>query len=103
MKLRFSPAAEAAYEAAFDYLYERNPSAAVRFVQDVERVIDRLQRFPNLGHYITEYPSHPYKEVVIWSHRFFYRVVGQSLWVVGVWHTAQLPDEPRLPQVGADQ
>lgn len=33
MKLRFSPSAETAYEAAFDYLYERNPSAAVRFVQ----------------------------------------------------------------------
>jgi plasmid stabilization system protein ParE len=97
MKLRFSEPAETAYSAAFDYLYLRNPAAAYRFLEAVEQALDRLQTFPNLGHYIPEFPSRPYKEVQVWSHRFFYRVVGETLWVVGVWHGAQIPDEPYLP------
>jgi toxin ParE1/3/4 len=103
MKLRFTEPAEAAYAAAFDYLFERNPSAAFRFVEEVERAIDRLERHPNLGHYIPEYPARPFKEIIVWSHRFFYRIVGQTIWVVGVWHGAQIPAEPWLPEMNADR
>lgn len=103
MKIRWTGSAEAAYAAAFDYLFERSPSAALRFVEEVEQAIDRLERFPNLGHYIPEYPARPYKESIVWSHRFFYRVVGQTIWVVGVWHGAQLPAEPRLSEMNADR
>jgi len=27
-------------------------------------------------------------------YRFFYRVKGDTVWVVAAWHGAQLPDEP---------
>ncbi|NOT07917.1 MAG: type II toxin-antitoxin system RelE/ParE family toxin [Gemmatimonadales bacterium] len=27
-------------------------------------------------------------------YRFFYRVQKNTVWVVGVWHSAQLPEEP---------
>lgn len=37
MNLRFSAPAEAAYAAAFFYLFERSPTAALRFEQEVER------------------------------------------------------------------
>jgi toxin ParE1/3/4 len=102
MKIRWTESAEAAYAAAFDYLFERNPSAAFRFVEEVEQAIDRLERYPNLGHYIPELPSRSYKEIIVWSHRFFYRVVGQTIWVAGVWHGAQIPAEPWLPEMNAD-
>jgi plasmid stabilization system protein ParE len=102
MKLRFTGPADAAYAAAFDYLYERNPSAALSFVDEVEKAIDRLERYPNLGHFIPEYPGRPFKEIIVWSHRFFYRVVGQTIWVVGVWHGVQIPAEPWLPETAAD-
>jgi toxin ParE1/3/4 len=102
MNLRFSAPAEAAYAAAFFYLFERSPTAALRFEQEVERAFDRVGRHPNLGHYIPEYPAAPYKEIIVLSHRFFYRVVKQTIWVVGVWHGAQIPAEPWLPEMGAD-
>lgn len=102
MNLRYTAPAEAAYAAAFIYLFERNPSAALRFEQEVEQAFDRVARHPNLGHYIPEYPAAPYKEIIVWSHRFFYRVVKQTIWVVGVWHGAQIPAEPWLPEIGAD-
>lgn len=103
MKLRFTVPAEAALASAIDYLYDRNPAAALRFADEVERAMDRLERYPNLGHYIPEYPARPFKEVIVLSHRFFYRVVGQTIWVVGVWHGAQIPAEPRLSEAPAER
>jgi hypothetical protein len=28
-------------------------------------------------------------------YRFFYRVADKTVWVVAVWHGAQIPEEPR--------
>ena len=34
------------------------------------------------------------------SYRIFYRAKGDTVWVVGVWHDAQIPDGPSLPAGG---
>ncbi|MHB1017276.1 MAG: type II toxin-antitoxin system RelE/ParE family toxin [Coriobacteriia bacterium] len=41
-----------------------------------------------------EFPYLGYREVLVGRYRFFYRLQGDVIWVVGVWHDAQLPDEP---------
>ncbi len=41
-----------------------------------------------------EFPKLPYREVLIARYRFFYRVTGRVVWIVAVWHGAQLPDKP---------
>ena len=46
---------------------------------------------------IPEFPSLGFREVRVESHRFFYKPVGDVIWVVGVWHDAQIPDEPSEP------
>jgi hypothetical protein len=43
---------------------------------------------------VPEFPDLPHREVVLPPHRFFYRVEGQTAWIVAVWHGAQLPDAP---------
>ena len=40
MKLRFTVPAEAALASAIDYLYDRNPAAALRFADEVERAYE---------------------------------------------------------------
>jgi hypothetical protein len=32
--------------------------------------------------------------VVVSPYRFFYRVKGEVIWIVAVWHGAQLPAKP---------
>jgi toxin ParE1/3/4 len=32
--------------------------------------------------------------VIVAPYRFFYRVEGRFVWIVAVWHGAQLPDRP---------
>jgi plasmid stabilization system protein ParE len=53
-----------------------------------------LIRFPESGRAIPESPDLGFREVLVGKYRFFYRLQGDAVWVVGVWHDAQIPDEP---------
>jgi len=54
----------------------------------------RLEKFPESGRVILEFPELPHRELIVAPYRFFYRVKGKTVWVVAVWHGAQLPGEP---------
>jgi len=92
--VRFTPSARAQFLAALAYIRRDNPVAAGQFRRRAAQVLRRLQRFPNSGHLIPEFPELPYREVIVAPYRFFYRRDGEIVWVVGVWHGAQLPDQP---------
>ena len=96
MTVRFTPSARAQFLAAVAYIRRNDPPAAVQFRRRAERVLRRLQRFPNSGRVIPEFPELPYREVIVTPYRFFYRREEDMVWVVAVWHGAQLPDE--LPE-----
>jgi plasmid stabilization system protein ParE len=78
------------------YVARDDPAAARRFRQRAETVLRRLERSPYSGRILPEFPDLPYREVIVAPYRFFYRVEGKTVWVVAVWHGAQLPKEPRL-------
>jgi plasmid stabilization system protein ParE len=78
------------------YILREDPAAARRFRQRAQTVLRRLERFPQSGRVLPEFPDLPYREVIVGSYRFFYRVAGKTVWVVAVWHGAQIPKEPRL-------
>ena len=104
MLARFGPSAWAAFEAAFDCLLERNPDAAERFRDRVLCAIERLERFPQLGRYIPEFPDDPCREIIIDPYRFFYFVEGETIWIVAVWHGAQQAAQPaRAPSAQEDR
>ena len=94
MIVYFTPSARAQFLAAVAYIRQENPTAARQFRRRAEQVLRRLQRFPNSGRVIPEFPELPYREVIVAPYRFFYRREAEIVWVVGVWHGAQLPDEP---------
>ncbi|MBI3798869.1 MAG: type II toxin-antitoxin system RelE/ParE family toxin [Deltaproteobacteria bacterium] len=94
MTVRFTPSARAQFLAALAYIRRDNPVAVSQFRRRAEQVLRRLQRFPNSGRLIPEFPELPYREVIVTPYRFFYRREGDIVWVVGVWHGAQLPDQP---------
>jgi toxin ParE1/3/4 len=80
--------------AALDYIRRDDPQAASRFRQRAEAVLRRLEEFPKSGRVVPEFPELPYREVVV-PYRFFYRIRGRAVWIVAVWHGAQLPEEPK--------
>jgi plasmid stabilization system protein ParE len=94
VKVQFTPFARAQFLSALSYIRKDKPSAAVSFRNIAEKILRRLEDFPESGRTIPEFPELPYREVVISPYRFFYRIKNNSVWIVAVWHGAQLPKEP---------
>jgi toxin ParE1/3/4 len=92
--VQFTPSARQQFLSALAYIRQDNPPAAVRFRRKAESVLRRLEKFPASGRVIPEYPELPYREVIVAPYRFFYRVEGATVWIVAVWHGAQLPGVP---------
>ena len=96
MKVRFTPSGRRQFLDAVAYIVRDDPVAARRFRQRAEAVLRRLERFPRSGRILPEFPELPYREVIAARYRFFYRVEGKTVWVVAVWHGAQMPEAPGL-------
>lgn len=94
MRVRFTPSARTESLAAIDRIRRANRSAALRFRQRDEASLRRLERFPDSGASVQDFPDLPYREVFASPDRFFYRVEGEPAWFVEGWHGAQIPDEP---------
>ena len=93
MKVKFTPSARAQFLVGLEYIRQDSPTAAPQFRQKAESVLRRLEKLPESGRSVPEFPGLPHREVIVGPYRFFYRVVGQTVWIVAVWHGAQLPEE----------
>ncbi|MEW6113162.1 MAG: type II toxin-antitoxin system RelE/ParE family toxin [Thermodesulfobacteriota bacterium] len=96
-RVRFTPTGEEQFLALLAYIRRDNPSAAADFRLKAEHSLRRLESSPDSGRRLPEFPGLPYREVIVNPYRFFYRLKGNVVWVVAVWHCAQLPDEPQDP------
>ena len=94
MKVQFTPLAKSQFLSALSYIRRDKPSAAVNFRNRTEEILRRLENFPESGRLIPEFPELPYREVIISPYRFFYKIKVDVVWIVAVWHGAQLPKEP---------
>ena len=94
MKVVFTPQARAQFLAALAFVRSDRPSAAQSLRQRAAESLSRLREFPDSGRTLPEFPDLPFREVIVHPYRFFYRVKSETVWIVAVWHGAQLPDEP---------
>ena len=94
MKIQFTPTARKHFISALSYIRKDKPSAAVNFRNRAGKILRRLEDFPESGRIVPEFPDLPYREVIIPPYRFFYRIKADVIWIVAVWHSAQLPNEP---------
>ena len=94
MKVKFTPTAQRQFLEAIAYIRRDKPSAAVSFRRMAEEKLKRLDRFPESGRRIPEFPDLPYRELIVRPYRFFYRIEIHVVWIVAAWHSAQLPNDP---------
>ncbi|MDX9708719.1 MAG: type II toxin-antitoxin system RelE/ParE family toxin [Trichloromonas sp.] len=94
MKIVFTPAARDQFLHALVYIRRDNPLAAVSFRQKAEKILSRLRDYPETGRVLPEFPDIHYREVIVSPYRFFYRIKDGVVWVVAVWHGAQIPEDP---------
>ncbi|MEX2145519.1 MAG: type II toxin-antitoxin system RelE/ParE family toxin [Candidatus Rokuibacteriota bacterium] len=94
MRVRFTPSGRKRFLDIVGHILRENPIAARRFTRRAHTVLKRLERSPQSGRVLPEFPDLPYREVIVGPYRFFYRIAGKTVWVVAVWHGAQIPEEP---------
>jgi toxin ParE1/3/4 len=94
LKILFTPIGRRLFLEAIAYIHRDNPSAAANFRRKAEENLSRLKQFPDSGRILPEFPDLPFREVIVEPYRFFYRVKDKTVWIVAVWHGAQLPAEP---------
>lgn len=94
MKVKFTPSAKTQFLSALSYIRKDKPSAAISFRNRAEKILRRLEDFPESGRIIPEFPELPYREVIISPYRFCYKIKDDVVWIVAVWHGAQLPKGP---------
>ena len=90
----FTPTARAQFLSAIAYIRRDKPSAATRFRQRAEKSLKRLLEYPESSRPIPEFPEMPHRELIVPPYRLFYRVENEIVWIVAVWHGAQLPEQP---------
>jgi toxin ParE1/3/4 len=94
LRIRFTPSADAEFLAVITYIGTESPSAAVAFRDKALHTLSRLRDFKDSGRTVPEYPALPFREVVVAPYRFFYHVKIDTVWIVAVWHGAQLVHPP---------
>jgi toxin ParE1/3/4 len=94
VRVKFTPSARAQFLSALSYIRKDKPSAATNLRNRAEKILRRLEDFPESGRIIPEFPELPYREVIISPYRFFYKIKDDVVWIVAVWHGAQLPKTP---------
>jgi len=94
VKVRFTPTARKQFLDAITYIRRDKRVAAQIFREKAEDRLRRLQRFPDSGRHIPEFPDLPFREVIVRPFRFFYRIDDREVWIVAIWHSVQLPDDP---------
>ena len=94
MQVRFTGKARVQFLEGLSFIKQDRPTAARQFKDKALQILKRLEQFPESGRVIPEYPELPHREVVVKPYRFFYRVMGSTVWVVAVWHGAQMAEEP---------
>jgi len=95
VKIRFANTARISLHTAINFIHKDNPTAAANFLKRVEKTLRRLEKYPESGRRIPEYPELPYRELLVLPYRFFYRVDGKTIFIVAVWHSAQISTEPK--------
>lgn len=94
MRVLFTPTGRRQFLEGLAYIHRDNPTAAKEFRRKAEKALSRLKEFPESGRLVPEFSDLPFRELIARPYRFFYRVKDQTVWIVAVWHSAQLPQEP---------
>jgi plasmid stabilization system protein ParE len=94
MRIRFTAAGRAQFLGAVAAIRRKSPEAARTFRGRADKTLKRRERFPHSGTVVAEFPHLAFREVYVHPYRFFYQAREKTVWVVAVWHGAQIPDEP---------
>ena len=91
MRVRLTSQAHRELERIGEFLIERSPATARGLVSALDAVFSRLRQMPYHGRATTK-PAVRYIILPRYPFKVFYRVVGDTIEVLSIFHTSQAPD-----------
>ena len=95
-ELRWTPQAADDLEAITDFIAADSPQYATLFAIDVLTAVERLEVFPRSGRVVPEMQASDIREIVLGNYRIVYRIRGDLVEILTVWHGSRLLDPSRL-------
>ncbi len=90
MKITWSPLAIERVQEISDYIEIDSPSSAIQFIEDIFSSVNRLEKFPESGRRLPEFPHSIYREILLESFRVIYRTEKEQILILTVKHQRQL-------------
>ena len=97
MRVVLRPEAEADVSAAFRYYHEGDPDLATRFVEELDRLLGRLEEFPRSAQQVMGYDSVRRALVRGFPFAVFYLDSDEQIVVLRIMHTARHPESWPAP------
>ena len=83
-------------EAITEFIAADSPHYASLFAMDVLAAAERLVPFPHSGRIVPEVDDPLIREILLGSYRIVYRITGELVEILTVYHGARLLDPARL-------
>lgn len=99
MRLVRSPSALNRLEAVASEFAREHPAAASEWVEEVIRVVERLERFPASGRMVPEIQRETVREVIHGHYRILYHIGADQIDVLTVRHSRRLTGPDDVPMV----
>lgn len=88
--VRWTERAKGDLQEVCNFIVRDSPRAADALVERIARAADRLAAFPESGRIMPEFPTLPYREVIVGNYRVLYRIERESVWIAAVVHGRRL-------------
>jgi len=89
MKIEWTEPAAADLENIRDYIAKDSRFYALRFVERVFEILEKLIVFPNSGRVVPEAEDDSIREILFYSYRIMYRVRGERIVILAIIHGAR--------------
>lgn len=88
-KVRWTDEAADWLEKVHDYIALDKPSAAQKLVKEVLQKAKLLEKFPEIGHHLSDFPERNVRVLLYGHYRIVYTIKnGEQIDILGVFHGA---------------
>ena len=73
----------------YNYIYEDSIYYAVKTVNDIIKLVEKLKNLPYIGRKIPEYNEDSQRELIYKSYRIIYKIESNTILIRRIWHSAR--------------
>lgn len=89
MKIEWTEPAVSDMEMIRDYIAKDSEFYALRFVERVFEVFEKVSVFPNSSRIVPEAEDNSIRELLLYSYRIIYRIIDEKILVLTIIHGAR--------------